>query len=73
MWKMLITCLLLTTGCRDWKHHPDEPVEEFIEAAIEEAVEQGARSLGIEIEVKFDFTPESPEPTVRSEGIPEGD
>lgn len=73
MWKTLMMCSLLLCGCKEWKKHPDGPIEEFVEAAIEEAVEQGAAALGIEIDAELDFTPESPELTVRSEGKPAKD
>jgi hypothetical protein len=73
MWKTLMMCSLLLCGCKEWKKHPDGPVEEFIEAAIEEAVEQGANSLGLELDIEVDFTPETPEPTKRSEAKFKGD
>lgn len=69
MWETLAVCSLLLCSCKEWKKQPDGPIEEFVEAAIEEAVEQGAAALGIEVNAELDFTPESPEPTVRSEAM----
>lgn len=67
MWKNMIICSALLLGCKEWKRNPDGQVEELVEAVIEGAIEQGAALVDVELQVDIDFTPESPEPTVRSE------
>lgn len=73
MWKTLIICSSLLLGCKEWKRNPDGQVEELVEAVIEGAIETGAGLAGVDLKVDIDFTPESPEPSVRSEAQPKGD
>ena len=73
MWKTLMICSCCLLGCSEWQKKPDEPVEELVETIIESAVEQGAALAGVELDIKIDLTPDTPELPVRSEGKPKGD
>lgn len=67
MWKKALICSSLLIGCKDWKRNPDGAVEQFVEQALETAVEQGAAVVGTELDIEIDFTPAEPELPVRSE------
>jgi len=73
MWKNMIICSALLVGCKEWRKNPDGHVEELVEAVIEGAIETSAGLAGVELDVRIDFTPDSPEPIERSEGKPKGD
>lgn len=66
MWKIALICSLSLVGCKDWKRNPDGAVEQFVEQALETAIEQGAAMVGTELDVEIDFTPENQEPPARS-------
>ena len=71
MWKIALICSCLA-GCADWEKNPDGAVEQFVEQALETAIEKGAGLVGVEADVEIDFTPENEnqEPPARLEESP---
>lgn len=67
MWKKALICSSLLIGCKDWKRNPDGAVEQFVEQALETALEHGAAMVGAELEIEIDFTPDEQEPCVLGE------